>query len=235
MRPFSPNRALGRSAVALFILLGLAACAGALGGTTAVSAKGPSSLEIVQGGAQTAQAGRDLPTPIVLRVLDASGQGVAGATVSLAVTAGGGTVTPASDTTDSHGEFRAKWTLGAGVIIQSLIAAVPGVTPISIGATGLLPTQIVLLQGSNQTAKTATALTNGIIVRVVSTGNVPMQGVTVGFQVVAGGGGVTPTTAVTNALGEASTKWTMGAAGAQMMSISSGTLTPITVTATATP
>ena len=210
-------------------------CAGALGGSTAATSKTPASLVLVQGGAQSGQAGRDLPNPIVLRLLDASGEGVPGVTVTLSVAAGGGAVTPPSDTTDAHGEFRAKWTLGPGAILQSLLAAAPGVTPVSIGATGLLPTQIILVQGNNQTAKTGTALTNSVIVRVVGSANVPMQGVTVGFQVVAGGGGMNPATVVTNALGEATTKWTMGAAGTQSAYVSSGSLPTVSVSATATP
>jgi len=120
-------------------------------------------------------------------------------------------------------------------VVQSLLASAPGVVPITVGATGLLPTQIILAQGNNQSAKTGTALTNSVIVRVVGTGNVPMQGVTVGFQVLSGGGGMTPATVVTNALGEASTKWTMGAAGAQTASASAGSLTPVSISATATP
>ena len=231
MRPLPK---LLRLSNAVFGVLAAAACAGALG-TTAANDKAPASLVLVQGGDQSAQAGRDLPNPVVLRVLNGAGEGVEGVTVTLAISGGGGAVTPPSDTTDARGEFRAKWTLGPGAVIQSMLASAPGVTPITVGAIGLLPAQIVLAQGNNQSAKTGTALTNSVIVRVVSAGNVPMQGVTVGFQVLSGGGGMTPATVVTNALGEASTKWTMGAAGAQTASASAGSLTPVSISATATP
>jgi len=232
MRPLPK---LVRLSIAIIGALAISACAGALGGTTATTDRAPASLVLVQGGDQSGQAGRDLPNPVVLRVLNSAGEGVEGVTVTLAVSAGGGAVTPPSDTTDSHGEFRAKWTLGPGSVVQSLLASAPGIVPITIGATGLLPTQIILAQGNNQTAKTGTAVTNAVIVRVVGAGNVPMQGVTVGFQVLSGGGGMTPATVVTNALGEASTKWTMGAAGAQTASASAGSLTPVSISATATP
>jgi hypothetical protein len=238
MRPFSEHPRFCRAAagvLAMSIASALAACAGALGGSTEATAKTPAAIILVQGGAQTGQAGRDLPNQIVLRLVDATGQAVSGATVSLAVSEGGGAVTPASDTTDSHGEFHAKWTLGAGVVVQSLIASSPGVTPVAIGATGLLPTSVILVQGSNQSAKTGSVLLNSVIVRVVGNGNVPMVGVTVAFQVLSGGGGMAPPTVVTNSLGEASTKWTMGAVGAQSAAASSGSLAPVTITATATP
>jgi hypothetical protein len=216
-------------------LLATSGCAGAAADATGVSGKTADAIVIVQGADQSAQAGRDLPSPIVFRVVDAAGAGMHGITVTLSVAAGGGAVTPASDTTDSRGEFRAKWTLGPGIASQSIVAAVPGVSPVPVKATGLLPTQIVLVQGNNQTAKAGAALTNSIIVRVVGAGNIPMQGVTVGFQVLTGGGGMTPLTVATNALGEASTKWTLGAAGANTALVTSGTLTAIPLAATATP
>ena len=70
----------------------IAACSGLLGGATEVAAKTPAQIVVVQGANQSVQAGKDLPTPIVFRVLDSAGAPVAGVTVSLAVKAGGGTV-----------------------------------------------------------------------------------------------------------------------------------------------
>jgi hypothetical protein len=94
---------------------------------------------------------------------------------------------------------------------------------------------VVLVQGSSQSAKTGTALLNSVIVRVVGNDNVPMIGVTVAFQVLGGGGGMSPTTVVTNTLGEASTKWTMGPAGPQTALATYGSLTPVSISATSTP
>jgi len=210
-----------------------AACAGLLG--TEAKSKTPASIVVVQGANQSVQAGRDLPTPIVFRVLDSADAPIAGVTVSLTVIAGGGTVTPASDTTNARGEFTAKWTLGPGAAQQIIIAAVAGLAPASVAATGLLPTTIVLVQGNNQMAKPATALTNSIIVRVVGMNNTPMQGVTVGFQVLSGGGAMSPLTVATNALGEATTKWTLGAAGSNTALVTAGSLQSIQLSATATP
>lgn len=224
---------VARIATVSATLVSSAACSGLLG--TEATSKTPASIVVVQGANQTVQAGRDLPTPIVFRVLDSADAPIAGVTVSLLVVAGGGAVTPASDTTNSRGEFTAKWTLGPGATQQIIVAAVAGVTPATVTATGLLPTTIVLVQGNNQTAKPATALTNSIIVRIVGTNNTPMQGVTVGFQVVSGGGAMSPLTVVTNALGEATTKWTLGAAGSNTALVTAGSLQPIQLSATATP
>src|SRR6476646_6565795 len=110
-----------------------AACSGLLG--TEAKTKTPASIVIAQGANQSVQAGRDLPTPIVFRVLDSADAPIAGVTVSLTVIAGGGTVTPASDTTNARGEFTAKWTLGPGAAQQIIIAAVAGLAPASVAAT----------------------------------------------------------------------------------------------------
>ncbi|HEY9229080.1 MAG TPA: hypothetical protein VIP11_20685 [Gemmatimonadaceae bacterium] len=215
-------------------LAGATACSGILGGTEP-TARPPHSIVVVQGSNQSGQAGRELLTPIVFRVRDSLGVAVAGVTVSLAVGEGGGSVTPPSDTTDARGEFKTKWTLGPNIAQQSIVATVAGVTPVPVLATALLPTHIVLVQGNNQTAKPGAALTNSIIVRIIGGENVPMQGVTVGFQVLTGGGAMAPLTVVTNALGEASTKWTLGSVGANTALVTSGSLAPVNLIATATP
>jgi hypothetical protein len=63
-----------------------------------------------------------------------------------------------------------------------------------------------------------------------------MIGIPVSFKITAGGGGLSPQSGVTNAQGEFATKWTMGStAGANSIVVSSGNLTPATISATALP
>src|SRR4051812_47426483 len=104
MRPL-PSRL--RAVIVLLGGLALATSAGCSAATTSptgASARAAAALVVVQGADQVGQAGRDLATPIVLRVVDSSGVGMAGVTITLAIGAGGGAVTPASDTTDAKGE-----------------------------------------------------------------------------------------------------------------------------------
>ncbi len=228
---------LRNARVLAFVLVpaGMTAGCSLLQRTTAPHAKVPQSLVLVQGGSQVGQAGRALPTPVVFRAVDSLGVGMSGVTVTLAVVAGGGSVTPSADTTNAHGEFSTTWTLGPNDISQQIVGTAEGVGAVPVSATGLLPAQIVLVQGNNQSAKTGTAVVNAIVVRVVGGANVPMQGVTVGFQILTGGGGMSLVTVVTNALGEATTKWTLGAVGPQTASVVAGALAPVQLTATATP
>ncbi|MBM3908960.1 MAG: hypothetical protein FJ363_12910 [Gemmatimonadetes bacterium] len=119
---------------------------------------------------------------------------------------------------------------------NQLRASVPGLDPVKVFATAIVPTDIVVAQGNLQTAKVGAALPTSIVVRVVGSGNVPMANVTVLFQVISGGGSISPQSAVTNTLGEVTTKWTLGSvAGLQMAAASTGTLSPANLTATATP
>ena len=225
-------RALNSSiclATAAFVLVG---CKQALPVVPLV----PASITIVQGNLQSVQAGMDLPTAVVLRVTDATGVGLPNLTVALTIGLGGGTVTPASATTDAKGEVKAKWTLGPGIAAQTMLAAVPGVSPVTIFATGLLPTDIIIAQGNNQSGKVGQSLPVPIVVRVVASGNVAMVGVPVAFQITAGGGALAPQSILTNALGEATVKWTMGLQpGGNTAIVSASSLSPVTLTASATP
>jgi len=196
----------------------------------------PSAITIVQGNFQAAQAGLDLATPVILRVVDKDGLGISGLSIALTIGAGGGIVSPPSSTSDSRGEIKAKWTLGPGVTSQTLLASTPGVSPVTVFAIGYLPSDILVAQGNNQTAKVGLALPNAIVVRVIATGNIPMIGVPVAFQVGAGGGAISPQSILTNSLGEATVRWTVGLQpGVNTVIVTASTLAPVTLTATATP
>jgi hypothetical protein len=194
------------------------------------------ALTVVQGNFQSVQAGKELPTPVILRVTDKSGIGMADIPVTLVIGEGGGSADPPSARSDAKGEVKAKWTLGPAVPGQTLVASAPGVSSVSLHAVAILPSDIVISQGNNQSAKAGLAVANAIVVRVVAVGNVPMSGITVAFQIGGGGGAISPQTALTNALGEATARWTLGLQpGTNTAIVSASTLTPVVLTATATP
>ena len=83
-------------------------------------------VEKVGGDDQAGETGRELPDPIVVRVHDAEGLGVEGATVSFAVTGGGGTVSPSSSVTDPDGVASVSWTLGAPPVWNRVRASAEG-------------------------------------------------------------------------------------------------------------
>jgi adhesin/invasin len=195
-----------------------------------------SGFTIVQGSNQVAQAGILLPTDVVLRVVDADGDGIPNVTVVFAVAIGGGTVTPSSALSDANGEVSVKWTLGQAAPLQSLSAAVGDSPPVTVFANALFPSSIIVAQGNNQTGKSAQSLPNNVVIRVTGDNNVPLIGIAVQFQVIGGGGAISPQTVLTNAFGEATVKWTLGTiAGPNSATASAYTLNPVQLSATATP
>jgi alpha-tubulin suppressor-like RCC1 family protein len=97
----------------------------------------PASVTIISGNGQTGPAGLTLPAPLVVKVSDAFGNAVSGVTVTFATTTGG-TLTPATATTNASGEAQASWQLGAGVGAQTATATVTGVPPVTFNVTATL-------------------------------------------------------------------------------------------------
>jgi adhesin/invasin len=221
------------SALAAALAQGCAKKETVTGTTTANAAAG---LVIVQGNNQTVQAGKELPTPVVLRVVNLSGSGLAGAQVNLSIAEGGGIIEPASAVSDAKGEIKAKWTLGPSTPVQSLLGTTAGVEAVKMYATALLPSEVIIAQGNNQSARVGNSLANSIVIRVVGAGNVPLAGIPVALQILSGGGAISPQTALTSALGEVTVKWTMGfTPGINQAAVSVSTLTNVVIQATATP
>lgn len=89
------------------------------------------------GNAQSAVVGTALAAPNVVRVTQ-SGAAQSGVSVTWAVTAGGGSVDPATSTTDSDGLASTTWTLGAAEGANVLEARASGAngSPVVFSATG---------------------------------------------------------------------------------------------------
>ncbi len=227
MRPVRPTYLLAALLAAVPALLAFPGCSA----TTEVATAG--RLTIVQGHLQVAAVGTLLPTSIVLRVLSTNGTPVGKIPISFSVVAGGGSVEPATVISDENGEGKAKWTLGPTGVNQSLSASAPGVDPITVSATGVPPSDLIVAQGNNQSAKVSTALPVQIVVRVTGGSGVPIPNTTISMAITGGGGSVSPQSAMTNALGEVSVRWTLGPSmGVQTATVTAGGLGPISIIAT---
>ncbi|MGQ0639848.1 MAG: beta strand repeat-containing protein [Gemmatimonadaceae bacterium] len=173
----------------------------------------PSSVRAVSGAQLSGTAGQPLTDRVTVRVLDASNNPLEGVVVSFAVSAGGGTVTPASATTDDNGEAATRWTLGTTAGSNILTATVPGGASVQITATGTAgrPATVAATAGNNQSATAGTAVATNPAVVVRDANNNPVPGATVVFSAVAGGGQVTDPVRQTNAQGIATVgQWRLG-------------------------
>ncbi|MFN9205215.1 MAG: beta strand repeat-containing protein [Gemmatimonas sp.] len=216
--------------------LGLAACNGGDG------PRPPASVSPVGGVTLAGTVGELLSEPISVRVADNGGAPLGGQIVTFAVD-GGGTVTPAVDTTDNTGTASTRWRLGEAAGAQRLTATVAGVATsatFTATATAGAPSSVAISAGNNQNAVAGAAVGTPPAVVVRDRFNNPVAGTSVFFTVAAGGGSVSGAGATTNAQGVAAVgSWTLGpAVGANRLTalvLSNGVASnPLTFTATAT-
>ena len=103
---------------------------------TAAEQAMPHSLTKVCGDSQEGMASEQLAEPFVVSVLDEDGAAMAGVVVSFAVTAGGGTLSAATATTDATGRAATRLTLGSDAGTNTVSATVEGLEPVTFTATG---------------------------------------------------------------------------------------------------
>ena len=114
--------------------------------TATLNAAG-SQLGIVAGNNQTGAPGQLLAVPLVVSLKTQAGAAVVGIPVGWAVTAGGGTLSQTTTSTDGQGRSSATWTLGPAPGAQAVTVTVQGATgsPATFGATATTPPGVVTL------------------------------------------------------------------------------------------
>ena len=211
----------------------------------------PQTLTKVSGNGQEGQVGEQLAKPFVVSVLDQDGSAFAGAVVSFSVTAGGGTLSAATVTTDANGRAVTRLTLGSQPGTNTVEATVEGLEPETFTATAVVQTAHTLakVSGDNQESPASTQLAAPFVVSVLDQDSSPLAGVDVTFSVAAGGGMLSATTdanpctiasstssatATTDANGQAATRLTLDSEpGTNTVAATVEGLEPVTFTATA--
>jgi hypothetical protein len=200
-------------------------------------------LEIVQGDDQTGAPGSRLGVPLIVRLVDEAGNGIANRAVLWVIQAGGGAITPVGDMTDAEGFASAEWTLGPAPGPNVLEAQVPdiGVATFTSMATGgdapppPAATRIELVDGGNQSATAGTPVPTRPAVRVLDQAGDPVAGFPVTFVVTGGGGTVQDADRLTDAQGIARAGgWILGPSpGANTLEARAGSLagSPVVFTA----
>lgn len=174
------------------------------------------------GDLQVAPVGTTLPVPLQILARDRLGNPVAGAAVTF-TPAGGGTVAPASATTDANGVARTVWTLGTRAGTDQTVLALTTGMSATFRATALpgAPVGLEKVAGDAQSGWTGAPLDVSPSVRVVDAHGNGVGDVPVVFT--ASSGTVDGASKNTNSLGLATVDaWVLGA-----------TEGPMTLTATA--
>jgi len=123
--------------------------------------------------------------------------------------------------------------------IARIVAALPDGQPSDTAyvLVELPASKLVLGSGGAQSGTFGVPLAQPIVVRTLASDDVPVPGVVVTFAIATGGGSLTTLTDTSDANGEVSTQWTLGATiGAQTITATAAGLTfsPLTIGATAT-
>jgi adhesin/invasin len=186
--------------------------------------------------------GTQVPAPLTVKVTAANGSPLGGIAVTFAATEGGGSVTPAVDTTDNSGVASTRWRLGGTVGTQRVTATVAGVaSPLAFTAstTPGAPSQVAIQAGNSQQGVAGALVATAPAVIVRDAFNNPVPGVSVLFTVASGGGTVSGAAVSTNAQGIATVgEWRLGpGAGTNSLTalvVASGvSANPVIFTATA--
>ena len=106
------------------------------GGDLALPSDTAPIIEVVEGNGQEGPPGSALAEPLVVRLIDEAGRGIPDREVVWVVSAGGGTIDPATETTNAQGFASAEWTLGQSPGPNRVAAEVPGVGKVAFTATG---------------------------------------------------------------------------------------------------
>ncbi|MDE2887842.1 MAG: Ig-like domain-containing protein [Gemmatimonadota bacterium] len=171
----------------------------------------PHIVKQVSGIEQNAPAGTALAQPFVVTVRDENGEPFAGAVVTFEVTAGGGTLSVTTVTTDANGNAATTLTLGSRPGTNTVVATVADLEPVSFTAIGqAVPYVVQGVSGIEQKAPAGTALAQPFVVSVRDKNGEPAAGAVVTFEVTAGGGTLSVTSDTTDTNGNAATTLTLG-------------------------
>lgn len=203
-------RVLGLATLAI---VGLCACGGGDGGGGGPVA---GSIALSAGDDQIAAAGTALPESLAVIVRDNAGAPLAGVSVAWTVTAGGGTVSPASRTSDASGIAKTRRTLGPNAGTQTARGTVTSLNPVEFSAVSQIQGAVTIANATTgPLTDTVRAIkAESLKVLVTDQNAAAVQGVAVTWA--ATGGSVSAGNVATNANGHSLVRYTYGtAAGAQ--------------------
>ena len=197
----------------------------------------PTTMARYAGNNQTAAVGTAVATAPSVRLRDANGNNCPNVVVTFAVTAGGGSITTASATTNASGVATCgSWTLGTTVGTNTLTATRTGVTgsPVTFTATGMAgaATKYVVTSSSyNPVAGTAVTITAQLADQYNNA--VATSGIAVTFTKTGTGGTLgTPNPATTNASGVAAVTFTTATTIGTAYTVTATSTVPSTRTGT---
>ena len=165
-------------------------------------------LEKISGGEQSGYTGEALANPFVVEVRDQFEAPLEDATVTFAITAGGGTLSTGSATTDANGRAESTLTLGNEPGTNTVEVSVEGGAETEIFNAEATrppptPTTLSMVSGDDQEDSTGGTSMDPLVVEVIDQDGDPLEGVTVTFTILGEDGSQSTTTVTTDEKGRA--------------------------------
>jgi alpha-tubulin suppressor-like RCC1 family protein len=242
---------LGRKRISSGVVVALVAVGAVVGACSDKATTGPSkvqgkdfasALRSVDGDQQIGAVAAALTKQLVVKVIDANGLPVEGATVTFNVRGGGGSVNPTANMSSQSGLVSATWTLGTSLGANKVVAILSSSyildsAVFTATATAGAPRVITITGGNNQNSNVGRALPIPLAIKLADQFGYPISGVRVTWTPGALSGTVVPVNDTSSADGSASANWTLGtnAFVTQTVVASAPGLTPIVFTATTKP
>jgi hypothetical protein len=174
----------------------------------------PASVEAGVAAVTTATVGAPLMVAPTFTVKDASGNALGNVDVSVAVTAGGGTLSGAPAKSAAGATAVGTWTLGNVAGVNTLTVTVAGLAAATISVTGKpdLPSVMTVVSGNGQRVPAGSSLSLPVSVRVADKFGNGVPGVAVAFSVTDGQGVLEGSPAATTGAdgSAAAPSWTLG-------------------------
>ncbi|HWB86745.1 MAG TPA: hypothetical protein VG675_21550 [Bryobacteraceae bacterium] len=148
----------------------------------------PGMIQITSGDKQTGNPGQAVASPLVAKVADASGNGLAGQPVTWSVSpTGAATLTNTTNTSGANGQVSTNVTLtnsAAGTIqVKVALTSNPTLSATFTVGTNITISGLQLLSGNQQSAAVNTAFADPLVVQVNGTNGQPLANFPVQFTV----------------------------------------------------
>ena len=175
----------------------------------------PTTLERISGDNQNGLTGETLSNPFVVEVRDQYDNPLGGVPVTFALSTSDGSLSATITITDANGRAESTLTLGSEPGTNTVKVSAEDISQTVVFSAGAslpppMPTTLAAISGDNQNRLTGEALLNPFVVEVRDQYDAAMEGVTVTFTLLTGGGSLSAETTMTDSNGRAESALTLG-------------------------
>ncbi|MGC2248967.1 MAG: Ig-like domain-containing protein, partial [Terriglobales bacterium] len=178
--------------------------------TVTATASAPANIAIAAGNNQSGPVNSSFKSPLKVKVKDAAGNGVSGISVTFSDGGAGGTLSPATVTTDSGGFAATTYSTGTIAGAIAITASVSGIPSAAFKATVLAgpPASMAIYAGNNQSVRAGKNTATQLQVLIEDQYANLVKGAQVTYSDGGAGGSFSPNPVTTTSKGIAGSRYT---------------------------